>query len=445
MNSGCGTVLIIDDEKKLSALLSRIIKLEGYEVLQAYSAKEGLKVLEQADVDVVFSDVKLPDANGVELVTQLKQKKKDIEIINLTAYGSIADGVLAIKNGAFDYITKGDDNEKILPLLAKAMEKVKLQKRVSELEKQLKKNNSFDSVIGTSPAIRAAVNLARRVSSQDTTVLLLGQTGTGKEVFARAIHYESPRKSRSFVAVNCSSFNAELLESELFGYKTGAFTGAVKDKKGLFEEADGGTIFLDEVGEMSLPLQARLLRVLEDQTFIKVGDTHTTRVNVRVIGAANRDLQTEAERGTFREDLFYRLSVFTISLPSLAERGSDIEFLAEFYLRQFAVKVNKPGFTMHPDFIKALYSHPWRGNIRELRNIIERVAILAERTEVTTDLLPAEFHSFADGSPVFDMQTIEKRHISKVLNYTGGNKTEAARLLGIGLTTLYRKIAEYHL
>lgn len=440
-----GTVLIIDDEKKLSSLLSRIIGLEGYEVLQASSAKEGLKLLGQKEVDVVISDVKLPDVNGIELIKLLKQKKADVEIINLTAFGSIADGVQAIKNGAFDYITKGDDNEKILPLLARAMEKVNHRKQLDLLGDQIKKNKGLDDITGKSPAIKTAVNLARKVAAQDTTVLLLGETGTGKEVFARAIHHESHRKNATFVAVNCSSFTADLLESELFGYKEGAFTGATRDKKGLLEEADGGTIFLDEVGEMNLALQARLLRFLEDQTFIKVGDTQTTRVNARIIAATNRDLSSEVEKGHFREDLFYRLSVFAIALPSLAERGTDIPLLAERYLKEFTLKTNKPHLSMPPDFINALLSHSWKGNIRELKNIMERVVILAESSEVTVDLLPPEFHETAQGEPAFDMQTVEKQHIQKVLNYTRGNKTESARLLGIGLTTLYRKIAEYNL
>lgn len=440
-----GTILIIDDEKKLNALLSRIIHLEGYDVFQAYTAKEGLKLIEREDVDVVICDVKLPDANGIELVKQLKQKKAEVEIINLTAFGAIQDGVQAVKNGAFDYITKGDDNDRILPLLQKAIDKAQLSKRVKGLEKQLMKDKSLDYITGTSPAILKAISLARKVASQNTTVLLLGETGTGKEVFARAIHYESSRRECPFVAVNCSGFNQELLESELFGYKSGAFTGANKDKKGLFEEADGGTIFLDEIGEMSPPLQAKLLRVLENQTFIKVGDTRTSQVNARILAATNKNLLAESEKGLFRSDLYYRLSVFTISLPPLSERGNDIELLAEMYLQLFAREVKKQNFSMHPDFVKALKCHPWKGNIRELKNTMERVAILSDTTEVTVDLLPTEFYNFINGDPLFDIQSVERQHILKVLNYTGGNKTEAARLLGIGLTTLYRKISEYKL
>lgn len=425
--------------------MARILGLEGYKVLQAYTAKEGLKILNQEDVDVVISDVKLPDINGIELVHLIKQSKPNVEVINLTAFGSIADGISAIKKGAFDYITKGDDNDRIIPLVAQAMEKAKLQQRISVSANTPKKDVSFESITGKSKAIKNAIELARKVAATGTTVLLQGETGTGKEVFARAIHNESPRSGKSFVAVNCSGFNTDLLESELFGYKAGAFTGALKDKKGLFEEADGGTIFLDEIGEMGLPLQAKLLRVLENQTFIKVGDTLTTHVDTRIIAATNRNLQTESEKGNFRDDLFYRLSVFTISLPPLSERKEDITLLASQYLNEFASKMNKEGFEMDQSFISTLNSHPWKGNIRELKNVMERVAILADNNRITVDLLPYEFNAVSADSPVFDMQTIEKQHIRKVLSYTSGNKTEAARLLGIGLTTLYRKIEEYKL
>lgn len=436
------TVLIVDDEKKLNGLLSRIISLEGYHVLQAYTGKEALKLLAQENTDVVISDVKLPDISGIDLVKKVKELKPYVEIINLTAFGNIADGVTAIKNGAFDYLVKGDDNEKIIPLLSKAADKAKLQRRLYELEKKISGQYNFNSILGNSKVIKDTVELARRVAVTDTTVLLLGETGTGKEVFAQAIHYESPRKTNPFVALNCSGFTAELLESELFGYKSGAFTGANKDKKGLLEEASGGTLFLDEIGEMSLDLQAKLLRVLENQTFIKVGDTITSKVNVRIIAATNRNLQTQANEGKFRLDLYYRLSVFSITLPSLSERKEDIQLLANYYLDQFAKKVNKPAFKTDTQFIELLKKHRWKGNIRELKNIMERVAILADSNVITASLLPFEFHTEPDNNS-FSLEAVEKHHIQKVLHHTGGNKTEAARLLGIGLTTLYRKLEEY--
>ncbi|MGX5691119.1 sigma-54-dependent transcriptional regulator [Arcticibacter tournemirensis] len=436
-------VLIIDDEKKLNDLLCRIISLEGFKVKQAYNGREGLRILSQEDVHVVLSDVKLPDANGVELVEQIKKRKPYVEVISLTAYGNIPDGVQSIKNGAFDYITKGDDNDKIIPLLGKASEKALRQKRIFDLDSLNADKPSFNSVIGNSTQIKESIQLARKVAQTDTTVLLLGETGTGKEVFAQAIHFESNRKQQRFVALNCSGFNSDLLESELFGYKAGAFTGAGKDKKGLFEEANGGTIFLDEIGEMNLDLQAKLLRVLETQTFIKLGDTSTTRVNVRIIAATNRNLQLESEEGKFRMDLYYRLSVFTISLPSLSGRRGDIELLAEFFLKEYGRKVNKMNLKFDSAFLDLLKEHTWKGNIRELKNVIERVVILAEKDTIEPALLPFEFQNDPDGPTSLNMQMMEKQHIRKVLNYTHGNKTEAARLLGIGLTTLYRKLEEF--
>ena len=433
-------------KKRYAVFLARIIELEGFTVFQANTGKEGLKVLANQEVHVVISDVKLPDVNGVELVKQIKEIKPYAEVINLTAFGTIQDGVKAMRNGAFDYITKGDDNDKIIPLVYKAMDKAKLQYRVFELESKIQKQYDFTSILGQSKPILAAIDLARRVAPTDTTVLLLGETGTGKEVFAQAIHFESQRKVKPFVALNCSGFNPDLLESELFGYKQGAFTGAQKDKKGLLQEANEGTLFLDEIGEMNLDLQAKLLRVLENQTFIKVGDTQTTKVNVRIIAATNRDLKTEAEEGRFRLDLFYRLSVFSIELPSLNERKGDVLLIAKHYLKQFAAKVNKPDFTMDEQFSENLLNHVWKGNIRELKNVIERVVILSDGQQLSASLLPYEFHhGAAEGGDGMKMETVEKMHIIKVLKYTGNNKTETSRLLGIGLTTLYRKLEEYHI
>jgi DNA-binding NtrC family response regulator len=444
-----GTVLIIDDEEKLRTLLARIIRLEGFTVLEAENFKQGTKLLEKGDVDVLLSDVKLPDGNGVDFIKELKSRYPALETILLTAYGNIADGVNAMKNGAFDYITKGDDNDKIIPLLARAMEKVQLQKRVRQLEQQVGKRYTFDGILGDSPRIVEAIALAKKVAPSEATVLLLGETGTGKEVFAQAIHQGSKRAGKPFVALNCSAFGKELLESELFGHKAGSFTGATKDKKGLIEEADTGTLFLDEIGEMHIDLQAKLLRVLETNEFIKVGDTRPTRVNVRIIAATNRDLQQEVTEGKFREDLFYRLNVFTIALPSLRERIKDIPLIAAYYLKLFASKSGKRIDSMSKSFLESLQQHEWKGNIRELKNVIERATILSDGPELTVDDLPAEFR-FATSRPhgpisAFDLASVEKLHIQRVLNHTKGNKTEAARLLNIGLTTLYRKIEEYHI
>ena len=438
-------VLIIDDEEKIRTLLARIIGLEGFDVLQAATTKAALQKLEQVETDVVLCDVKLPDGNGIELAKSIKANHPLTEIILLTAYGNIPDSVQAIKNGAFDYITKGDDNDRIIPLLHRSMEKVKLARRVQQLEKQVGKKYSLDNILGESQGIKEAISLAKKVAVTDTTVLLLGETGTGKEVFAQSLHQGSKRNDHAFVAVNCSAFTKELLESELFGHKAGAFTGAIKDKKGLFEEANGGTIFLDEIGEMAAELQAKLLRVLETGEFIKVGDTKTIKVSVRIIAATNRDLQKEIEAGHFRSDLFYRLSVFTIMLPALRERKEDIEILARNFVAEFASKTNKTTPGLEKEYLDALKNYRWPGNIRELKNVIERSVILEDNPILTLQSLPLELQ-LADqstASNAFDLATIEKLHIQKVLAHTKGNKTEAAKLLNIGLTTLYRKIEEY--
>jgi DNA-binding NtrC family response regulator len=442
-----GKVLIIDDEEQLRRLLARIIKLEGFLVTEKGDVSSAVKLLDKEEADVILCDVKLPDGNGVDFVKEIKSKHPLIEIILLTAYGNIPDGIQAMKNGAFDYIIKGDDNDKVIPLLHKALEKVRLQKRVLQLEKQVGNRYSFENIIGKSAAIKEAISLAQKVAPTDATVLLLGETGTGKEVFAQAIHYASPRATRIFMALNCSAFSKELLESEIFGHKAGAFTGATKDKKGLIEEANDGTIFLDEIGEMHLDLQSKLLRVLETAEFIKVGDTKPTKVNVRIIAATNRNLQEEVKAGKFREDLFYRLNVFMISLPELRDRKEDIPLLTQNFMEVYAQRTNKRLTGMDKDFMDHLKAHNWRGNIRELKNVIERSVILAEGNVLTMDTLPLEWQisSSAQSFSSFDLATIEKLHIQKVLQYTKGNKTKAAELLGIGLTTLYRKMEEYHI
>jgi two-component system NtrC family response regulator len=447
LSMSSATILIIDDEEKLRSLLTRIITLEGFTVIEAGNLKAGLKIIEKEEIDVILCDVKLPDGNGVEFVKEIKPRFPLVEIILLTAYGNIADGVQAMRNGAYDYITKGDDNDKIIPLLNTALEKVQLQKRIKQLEQQVGRRYGFDSILGSSTLIHEAITLAKKVAPTDAIVLLLGETGTGKEVFAQAIHNGSKRAGKPFMALNCSAFGKEILESEIFGHKAGAFTGAIKDKKGLIEEATNGTLFLDEIGEMHIELQSKLLRVLETNEFIKVGDTKPTKVDVRIIAATNRDLQQEVKEGKFREDLFYRLNVFTIFLPSLRDRKKDIPLLAQHFLKIFAQKSNVKVETLSAGFLEQLQQHDWKGNIRELKNIMERAVILAEGTELTIESLPIELQTTnlnTQGTlSAFDLASVEKLHIQRVLNHTKGNKTETAKLLNIGLTTLYRKIEEY--
>jgi DNA-binding NtrC family response regulator len=442
-------ILLIDDEEKLRKLMARIIELEKIEVSQAENATAGLKLLEKQDFDVVICDVKLPDANGVELIPQMKRIQPLAEIILLTAYGNIPDGVQAIKNGAFDYITKGDDNNRIIPLVYRALDKVELSKRVSQLEMKIEQKYSFDNIIGRSVPILSAIEMGRKVAQTDATVLLTGETGTGKEVFAQSIHYGSQRKNKPFVAINCSAFSKELLESELFGHKAGAFTGALKDKKGLFEEAHEGTIFLDEIGEMPVNLQAKILRVLETKEFLKIGETKSQKVDVRIIAATNRILEKEIETENFRRDLFYRLSVFQIHLPPLRERISDIKLFVDEFVNLFATKSNKRINTISPDYLKLLEQNSWKGNIRELRNVIERSVILTDNNSLSIETLPLEIQypdtDTSDLITTMALCDIEKLHIKKILDYTKGNKTEAARILKIGVATLYRKIEEYKL
>ena len=427
-------ILIIDDEVQIRTLLARMMELEGYEVCQAGDCRAALKQLELQGPDVALCDVFLPDGNGVDLVLAIKKAAPNVEVILLTAHGNIPDGVQAIKNGAFDYITKGDDNNKIIPLISRAVEKARMNVRLEKLEKKMGQAYSFDSILGESKVLKDAVSLAGKVAGTDVPVLLTGETGRAKQ---------------SFVAVNCSSFSKELLESEMFGHKAGSFTGALKDKKGLFEEANNGTIFLDEIGEMAFELQAKLLRILETGEYIKIGDTKPTRVNVRIIAATNRNLPEEISKDRFREDLFYRLSVFQVHLPPLRERMGDIRLLAKAFVKNFSVQLSRAIGEISPEFLAALEQQPWKGNIRELRNVIERSLIVCEGERLEVEDLPLEIQnvhyeqSDDNASGSFELSAMERRHIARVLEYTKGNKTEAARLLKIGLTTLYRKIEEY--
>lgn len=449
-----GHILIIDDEEKLRSLLARIVRAEGFQVTEAGDCRSGLKKLEQQPFNVVLSDVKLPDGNGVDLVTRIKAAHPQTEVILMTAYGNIPDGVQAMKNGAFDYLVKGDDNDRLIPLLYRALEKNGMQERIAELENRVEEKFSFDAVIGKSKPILQAIDLARKVAPTDAAVLLTGETGTGKEVFAQTIHQAGKRKNKSFVAINCSTFSKEMLESELFGHKQGAFTGALKDKKGLVEEADGGTLFLDEIGEMPPELQAKLLRVLETGEFIKVGDSKPSRSNFRLIAATNRDLKKESDEHRFRSDLYFRLNVFEIHLPPLRERVKDIEPLALHFAKTLTSKIDsrrRNGATyFNAEFLAKLESYGWTGNIRELKNVIERAVILADGETLTPEHLPYEIQESAPSTggktlSAFSMAGIEKLHIQRVLNHTQGNKAEAARLLEIGVATLYRKIEEYNL
>lgn len=402
--------------------------------------------------------MKLPDAFGIDLVPKIKGKHPFIEIIVLTAYGTIGDGVKAIKLGAFDYITKGDDDNQIVAVVEKAAEKTRMRYRIEQLENKVSEKYNFDNLIGTSEALKEAIGIAKKAAETGVPVLLLGETGTGKEIFAQAIHYAGSRKLKNFVAVNCSAFARDLLESEMFGYKAGAFTGATKNKKGLFEEASEGTLFLDEIGEMSLDLRAKLLRVVETNAFIKPGDTKPTNVDVRIIAATNRNLEKEIKNGNFRADLYYRIGVMKIEIPPLRERKEDVLPLADFFIKYYSAKLKRSISEIEPSFLEKLCDYNYPGNVRELKNIIERAIILTEGSVLKFSSLPREFHAnnrisnhslFASesgsSSEIVSLDELEKRHIQRALEFTEGNKTKAAELLGIGSTTLYRKIQSYGL
>ena len=446
-----GKVLIIDDEKQILGLLSRIIGLEGYEVLQAATCKAGLRQMEQHSPEVVLCDVFLPDGNGVDLVSDLKKLRPLSEIILLTAHGNIPDGVQAIKNGAFDYITKGDDNNKIIPLVAKAMERASAAYQQQKKEAtSVGRQYSFDTIVGKSPAIQAAIALAQKVSATEVPVLLTGETGTGKEVFAQSIHQHSSRKGKSFVAINCSSFSRDLLESEMFGHKAGAFTGALKETKGLFEEASGGTIFLDEIGDLELSCQVKLLRVLQDQTFEVLGDSRPRKVDIRVVSATNWDLRSMVADRTFREDLFYRINLITVHLPALRERREDIPLLARYFADKQSEINGLPRVEFSSDAQTYLSRLPFPGNIRELKNLVERTILVSGKTLL--DTADFEVHCMNTSGakstipPSLEgltLDELEKQTILRSLEAHGGNLSHVATALGISRAALYRRLEKY--
>jgi DNA-binding NtrC family response regulator len=451
-------ILIVEDETSLRELLTKILGLEGFKVFSAATVKEGIDIIKNDDIYLVITDVMLPDENGIEFTKWIKSNHPVIEVIIMTAFGNVKDGVKAMKLGAFDYITKGDGDDK-LPLLAgKAVEKAILRRQLTELEYRLESRSSFAKIIGKSTAVNNLIELAKKVAVTDTTVLLLGETGTGKELLAEALHLASRRRKGPFIAINCAAIPKDLQESELFGHKKGAFTGANTDKKGYFEVADRGTILLDELGAMSADLQAKLLRTLENRTINRVGDTTPIPIDVRIVAATNSDLFGNTMDNEFRKDLYYRLSTFTIELPSLRERIDDIPLLALHFMSVNAEKIGKNIQSMTKQYLDRLQRYPWPGNIRELKNVIERSVILEDNQELTEETLPKEFLTSSPnaikvesngskdaGGELSDLKSVEKHHILRVLDGADGNKSEAAKKLDIGLATLYRKLKEYGL
>ena len=443
-------ILIIDDEEQLRKLLARIIGLEGYEVAEAADCAEGLRMLRRCEPDVVLCDVKLPDGNGVEMVGRIKQAMPSAEVILLTAYGNIPDGVQAIKNGAFDYITKGDDNNKILPLLSRATEKARMQRRLARFEAKLSDEHSFDRIIGSSEALRQAVNLARKVAATDTSVLLTGETGTGKDLLAQAIHNDSARARQPFVAVNCASIPDTLIEAELFGYEEGAFTGARrKGAVGKILQAHGGTLFLDEIGDMPQHLQARLLRVLQERKVSPLGAGKEVAVDVTVISATHKNLKELMARGAFREDLYYRLNGLVVRLPALRER-TDLEAVVHRVLQSVAGSAPPPGIT--PAAMALLARCAWPGNLRQLHNLLRTAAAMRDGAEAIAPAhLPEDFlEELRQGDDVRGdglehpagsprLQTVALDAMARALRQHEGNVSAAAKALGVSRNTIYRK------
>jgi two-component system, NtrC family, response regulator len=448
------TILIIEDEKKIRELLSKILEIEGYKIYSSEDGTNGMEMLKTNEIKIVLTDVRLPDINGIDLVSKIKEINPSIEVIVLTAYGNITDAVKAIKIGAFDYLRKGEDDDKIPFVISRAFEKINLKKQIKNLENRIEIKSSFDKIIGISDKISDSIELAKKVAPTDTTVLLFGETGTGKELFAEAIHNTSKRRERPFIAINCAAIPHELQESEFFGHKKGSFTGASSDKKGVFTEADSGTLFLDEIGEMHVDLQAKLLRAIETGSFTRVGDTNNITVDIRIIAATNRSLLEDINTGRFRKDLYYRLSTFRIEIPALRERKNDIEILVKHFIETISKKLHKKIDRIEKEYFKKLCDYSWPGNIRELKNIIERSLILVENNTLSADLLPTEvlsdknisYNDFQENNFINDdnsIKIIEKRHILKTLAKVNNNKVETSKILNIGLTTLYRKLKEY--
>ncbi len=446
------TLLIVDDDAALRRLLVPWLRETGIEVREAASAEEALAMLRREEFDAVLSDVCLPGADGVALVEELRANQPDTPVVLMTAFGSIGSAVQAMRAGAFDYVTKPFELEAISVLVERAFERRAIQLENRRLRRARDRSSDVDDLVGESAAIREIRAQVQRVAGSRSGVLITGESGTGKEVVARLLHYCGPRRSRSFVPVNCGALPEGLLESELFGHARGAFTGADASKRGLFEVADGGTLFLDEIGELGGDLQGKLLRVIQDHEIRPVGGTESVHVDVRLVAATNRDLPAAVAAGTFREDLFYRLDVIPIHIPPLRERREDIPPLAELFLREHAGDVPR---SFSAAALERLVAYDWPGNARELENVIERALALCDRAEIAASDLPLDPRGMLRherGASVQDciraalrkrltLRELDDHYIGEVLDVTRGNKVQAARILGIDRKTLYRRAA----
>jgi DNA-binding NtrC family response regulator len=438
-------LLIVEDDKKMREALHQIMRNEGYIVESAQSGEEALRRVKEKGFDMVLSDIKLPGIDGIEVLKAVRKYKPDISVVLITAYGTVDSAVRAMKEGAEDYVTKPFDMEEICLVVKKVIEKRNLVTRNIILESQLKKKYEFENIIGRCEAMVEVFKIIKKVKDSKSTVLIQGETGTGKELVARAIHYNSTRAGSLLLPVNCAALTENLLESEMFGYVKGAFTGALKDKRGLFEAAEGGTVFLDEIGDISPGLQQVLLRVLEDGEIQPVGSAQRRKVDVRVIAATNKELEELTLQGRFREDLYYRLAVITIQLPPLRRRREDIALLAQHFLKKHVTQNRKRIHGISKEAMTLLEEYEWPGNIRELDNTIERATLLEGADEITPGSLPLKIREYKPESSHeekrSDQKTLEevgRAHIIEVLEKTGGNKTNASEILGINRTSLWR-------
>jgi DNA-binding NtrC family response regulator len=450
------TILIVEDRESLAEMLFQALTGAGYQVVLAKDGREGITKVREGKVDLVITDLKLPHKSGLDVLHAVKEQNSFIPVIVMTAYGSIETAVKAVKEGAYDFIAKPFDPDHLLLQIEKALEKQRLVTENIILKESLMTELRFPKIIGKAPVMVNVVDQMRKVAQGRTTVLLYGESGTGKELFARALHMLSPRQEKTFVAINCAAIPHDLLESELFGHERGAFTGAVGKKIGKFELADKGTIFLDEIGEMDLSLQAKLLRVLEEDEMMRVGGTTKVKIDVRVVAATNRDLLQLIQQKTFREDLYYRLNVFPIVIPPLRERKEDIPALVEHFISYYSKEMKKEIKTISREAMDLLIAHSWTGNVRELQNCIERAIILTDGNELLPGQLglrmkPQGDLSLRDISIEGTLQEVsdsaarlvETRLIIKVLKETGGNKTRAAEILQVSYKTLLTKIKDY--
>ncbi|RKZ05429.1 sigma-54-dependent Fis family transcriptional regulator [bacterium] len=444
-------ILIVDDEKSMCQYLSIMLRKEGYDVVTVNSGKKAVRAVKESNFDVVITDIKMEGMDGIEVLKSVKEIDSTIPVIVMTAYASQKTAIEALNKGAFYYLIKRAKNEEIKMVIRNALDIHKVKNENVFLKKQLKKKSDFKEIIGKSEEIQKVFNLVDKVADTDSTILICGESGTGKELIAKAIHYRSSRANKPFVSINCGALPENLLESELFGHVKGSFTGAIRDKEGLFKVASGGTFFLDEVGETSPAIQVKLLRVLQEREIIPVGGTKPIKVDVRLIAATNADLEKEVKDDRFRADLYYRLNVIPINLPPLRDRRDDIPLLIDHFLKIATQKTGKVK-EVSKEAMECMVNYDWPGNVRELENIIERAVILEETDEITLDSLPEKIRNKSVGTKKIVMQKaqvtleeLEKEYLISVLEETNWQKKKASSILGINASTLYRKIQRYGL